>query len=155
MSRAREAVVERGEERLRERMIQVSESISSDALPIAPPSPAPAALLLFLRQLANEDRNENDVVDSEHDFKEGESEEGDRAVGREKGIHAPNVIKILSRSPDHAHRARFADGVVTRHERQPPGLRRGDDERVERSGEASSSAKTPAPWRSSGWYADC
>ena len=48
----------------------------------------PPALLLFLRQLADQDRNEDDVVYAKNDFEKGEGEKRDQPVGCEKGIHA-------------------------------------------------------------------
>ena len=63
-------------------------------MPIAPPSPSVrAALLLLLRQLADQDRDEDDVVYAEHDFEKGEGEQRDQPVGCEKGIHALHVIR--------------------------------------------------------------
>ena len=58
------------------RMIQVSERSSRMRMPIAPASPiVRAAVLLVFRQLADEDRDEDDVVDAKNDFEEGEGEQ--------------------------------------------------------------------------------
>jgi hypothetical protein len=46
-----------------------------------------ATLLLRRRQFAREDRDEDDVVHTQHDFEDGECEQGDQAVGGEEGVH--------------------------------------------------------------------
>jgi len=54
----------------------------------------PSALLLFLRQLADEDRDEYDVIDPENYFEKGEGEQRNQPVGCEKGVHAVNLIRL-------------------------------------------------------------
>ena len=66
----------------------------------AEPERAPA-LLLFFRQLADEDRDEDDVVYAENDFEKRQGEKRDQPVGCEKGIHGAEryQIHLLTRSP--------------------------------------------------------
>ena len=72
-------------------------------MPIAAPRPErPPALLLFLRQLADEDRDEDDVVYAKHDFEKGEREKRDQPVGCEKGIHAPKRYQMRARGRERA-----------------------------------------------------
>ena len=56
-------------------------------MPIAADQPDAARFrLLVRRQLAGQDRDEDHVVHAEHDLEEGQRDERDQTVGREKGI---------------------------------------------------------------------
>ena len=72
---AREAVIERGEERLGEPHDPGEREEQQDAhAHRAAEAERPRALLLFFRQLADEDGDENDVVYAENDFEKREGE---------------------------------------------------------------------------------
>ena len=76
-------------------MIQAIDRSSSDAHHHRAAEPErPPALLLLFRELADQDGNENDVVDAEDDFEKRQRDEREQAVGGEKGIHVVNVIRF-------------------------------------------------------------
>ena len=70
------------------RMIQASENSSSMRVTIAPSRPSAARpRLLLVRQLARQDRDEDDVVDAEDDLEEGERGEGDPDLRVGQQVH--------------------------------------------------------------------
>ena len=83
-------------------MIHDSENSSMMRVNMASVRPTVAARPLPLRQLAGEDRDENDVVDAEDDFERGEGEERDPDVQRTNPIQRRYVsLSTLGRvSPE-------------------------------------------------------
>ena len=70
-------------------MIQDSDSSSRMRMIMASPRPdAVGAGLLLRRQLPDQDRDEDDVVDAEHDLEGGEGQEGDPDRGVRHPLHA-------------------------------------------------------------------
>src|SRR5829696_6694654 len=56
---------------------------------------APRLQLIRRRQLARQDRDEDDVVDAENDFEEGERDEREQAVGGQEGVHVSKLTISL------------------------------------------------------------
>ena len=53
---------------------------------------APRLPLLRLRQLAAQDRDEDDVVDAEDDLEKGQRDEGEQSVGGQDRVHAEHCM---------------------------------------------------------------
>ena len=75
-------------------MIQPSESSSADAHDHREREADLAGLVLLLgRQLAGEDRDEDDVVDAEHDLEGGQREEADPGLRVGEPVHEVGSLR--------------------------------------------------------------